>query len=54
MTTILIIILVLFLLFGGGMSWRLWGGRGLGGSLVGMILIIVIVMWLMGDFRTAP
>jgi hypothetical protein len=49
MTTILIIVLLILLLGGGGGYYghRRYGGRGLGGVL-GLILIILLVLWLIG------
>ena len=49
MSTLLIIIL-LIILFGGGGGYyahRSWGGRGLGGVL-GLVLLIIVVLWLVG------
>jgi hypothetical protein len=49
MTTVLIIVLLILLLSGGGGYYghRRYGGRGLGGVL-GLILIMVLVLWLIG------
>jgi hypothetical protein len=42
----LLIILVLFLLLGGGpYGYNRWGNQGLGGIL-GLVLVIVLVLWL--------
>lgn len=44
------IVIVLVLLLGGGggyYGYNRYGGRGLGGSL-GLVLIILIVFWLLG------
>jgi hypothetical protein len=46
MTTILIIVLLVLLLGGGGYyGHRNYGGRGLGGVL-GLVLVIVLIVWL--------
>jgi hypothetical protein len=52
MGTILIIIVLLLLLSGGGgyYGYNRYGGRGLGGVL-GLVLIIIIVLWLVGAFH---
>ena len=53
MSTILIIILIL-LIFGGGGGYyahRSYGGRGLGGVL-GLVVVILLVLWLVGAFAT--
>lgn len=49
MSTLLIII-VLILIFGGGGSYfgyRRYGGRGLGGVL-GFILLVLVILWFAG------
>ena len=46
---LLIILLVLLLLFGGGGFY--FGGPIIGGSGIGLILIICLVNYLMGGFR---
>jgi hypothetical protein len=50
MTLILILLLLVLLFGGGGWGYRRYGGRGLGGVL-GTVLIILLVMWLVGDFH---
>ena len=53
MSTLLIII-ILLILFGGGGGYyahRSYGGRGLGGVL-GLILVILLVLWLAGALTT--
>jgi hypothetical protein len=48
--TLLIVIVLVVVLFGGGggyYGYRTYGGRGLGGAL-GLVLIILVVMWLLG------
>jgi hypothetical protein len=46
MTTILIIVLLVLLLGGGGYyGHRNYGGRGLGGVL-GLVLVIILIVWL--------
>lgn len=47
---ILLIILVLFLLFGGGGFYI--GGPVVGGSGLGLILLVCLIVFLMGGFRT--
>ncbi|MDP1966704.1 MAG: DUF3309 family protein [Reyranella sp.] len=52
MTTILIVIVLILLLGGGGYyGHSRYGGRGLGGVL-GLVLLIVVVLWLVGALRT--
>jgi uncharacterized protein DUF3309 len=53
MTTILIIVLLILLLGGGGGYYghRRYGGRGLGGVL-GLMLVILLVLWLIGALGT--
>lgn len=47
---ILLVLLVLLLLFGGGGFY--FGGPAVGGGGLGLILVICIVIYLMGGFRT--
>jgi hypothetical protein len=48
--TILLIILIILLLGGGGYyGYGRWGGRGLGGVLV-LVLIVIAVIWLFGGW----
>ena len=47
---ILLLIVVLFLLFGGGGFY--FGGPVIGGSGLGLVLLICLVIFLMGGFRT--
>ena len=47
----LLIIFVLLLLFGGGGGFY-FGGPVIGGSGLGLILLICLVVFLMGGFRT--
>ena len=52
MSTILIIIVLVLLLGGGGYyGHSRYGGRGLGGVL-GLVLLIVVLLWLFGGLRT--
>lgn len=54
MSTLLIIV-VLILLFGGGggyYSYNRYGGRGLGGVL-GLVLIVMLVLWLAGGLHVS-
>jgi hypothetical protein len=44
----LLLIIILLLLFGGGGFY--WGGPVYGGSAIGLILVICIIMLLMGAF----
>jgi hypothetical protein len=46
---LLLIILVLLLLFGGGGFY--FGGPAIGGSGLGLILLICLVIYFMGGFR---
>jgi len=45
-----VVIVVLFLLFGGGGFY--FGGPVIGGSGLGLVLLICLVIFLMGGFRT--
>jgi hypothetical protein len=47
---ILLLLVVLLLLFGGGGFY--FGGPVIGGSGLGLILAICLVVYLMGGFRT--
>lgn len=47
---ILLVLLVLLLLFGGGGFY--FGGPAVGGSGLGLILLICVIVYLMGGFRT--
>jgi hypothetical protein len=53
LSTLLIIILIIVLLGGGGgyYGYRSYGGRGLGGVL-GLVLVILLVLWLVGALGT--
>ena len=46
---LIILILVLLLLFGGGGFY--FGGPAFGGSALGLILVIALVLYFMGSFR---
>jgi hypothetical protein len=52
-TTLVIVLLVLLLLFGGGGGYygrrAGWRGPQYGGSLLGLILLILLVLWLTGN-----
>ncbi|HLZ67284.1 MAG TPA: DUF3309 family protein [Aliidongia sp.] len=52
MGTILIIVLLILLLGGGGgyYGYSRYGGRGFGGAL-GLVLIILVVLWLFGGLH---
>jgi hypothetical protein len=52
--TILLIVLIILLLGGGGGYYghRRYGGRGLGGVL-GLVLVVILVLWLVGALGTA-
>jgi hypothetical protein len=52
MSTLLIIVVLILLLGGGGgyFGYNRYGGRGLGGVL-GLVLIIVLVFWLAGGLH---
>ena len=45
----LLLILILFLLFGGGGFYI--GGPAIGGSALGLVLLICLIVYLMGGFR---
>jgi hypothetical protein len=52
--SLLLIIIILLVLFGGGGGYyahRSYGGRGLGGVL-GLVIVIILVLWLLGVFAT--
>jgi hypothetical protein len=52
MGTILIIVVIVLLLGGGGgyYGYRQYGGRGLGGAL-GRVLLILLVLWFFGGLH---
>jgi len=47
---ILLLMVVLLLLFGGGGFY--FGGPVIGGSGLGLILLICLIVWIAGGFRT--
>ena len=47
---LILLILVLFILFGGGGFY--FGGPVIGGSGLGLVLLICLIIYLMGGFRT--
>jgi hypothetical protein len=47
---ILLVLLVLLLLFGGGGFY--FGGPAIGGGGLGLVLVICLIIWVMGGFRT--
>ena len=47
---LLLVVVVLLLLFGGGGFYL--GGPAYGGSGIGLILLVCLVIYLMGGFRT--
>jgi len=47
---LLLIIIVLLLLFGGGGFY--FGGPAIGGSGLGLVLLICLIVWALGGFRT--
>jgi hypothetical protein len=47
----LLIIVVLLLLFGGGGFY--FGGPVIGGSGLGLILLICLIAWVLGGFRSS-
>ncbi len=55
MSTILIIILLILLLGGGGgyYGYNRYGGTGLGGALV-LVLIVLAVLWFLGMIGSHP
>jgi hypothetical protein len=51
--SLIVIIIILLLLFGGGGGYyahRTYGGRGLGGVL-GLVLIVILILWLVGGLH---
>ncbi len=55
----IILIIVLVLLFGGGGSYYYgrnagWGTPHYGGSLVGLVLVVLVVLWLTGNLGAGP
>lgn len=46
--TILIIVLLIILLGGGGYGYRRFGTRG-AGSVLGLVLVIILILWLLGQ-----
>ena len=55
MSTILIIVLLLLLLGGGGgyYGYNRFGGRGLGGA-IGLVVVVLLALWLFGGLRLHP
>ncbi len=54
MSTLIIVLLLLLLLGGGGYyGHRAYGPTGLG-SVVGLVLVVVLVLWLLGAIGGAP
>ncbi len=47
---LLLVLVILLLLFGGGGFY--FGGPVIGGSGVGLILLVCLIVYLMGGFRT--
>ncbi len=47
---ILLLVLILVLLFGGGGFY--FGGPVIGGSGLGLILLLCLIIWTLGGFRT--
>jgi hypothetical protein len=48
-SNMIVLIIVLILLFAGGIGWNQgWYGGGGFGSILGLILIIILVCWLLG------
>ena len=47
---LLLLVVVLLLLFGGGGFY--FGGPAIGGSGLGLVLLICLIVFLMGGFRT--
>ncbi len=46
----LLVLLIVLLLFGGGLGVH-YGGPVWGGGSVGTILVIVLILWILGVFR---
>ena len=55
MSTILIIVVLILLLGGGGgyYGYNRYGGRGLGGVL-GLVRVVLLVVWLLGGLHLNP
>jgi Protein of unknown function (DUF3309) len=55
MQTILIIVVLVLLLGGGGgyYGYNRYGGRGIGGGL-GLVLLVLFVVWLLGGLHLGP
>jgi Protein of unknown function (DUF3309) len=55
MSTLLIIVVLILLLGGGGgyYGYNRYGGRGLGGVL-GLVLVIMLAVWLFGGLHLNP
>jgi Protein of unknown function (DUF3309) len=54
MSTILIIVVLILLLGGGGYyGYNRYGGRGLGGVL-GLVLVVLLAVWLFGGLHINP
>ena len=51
-TNLLLVLLVLLLLFGGGGFY--WGGPAYGGGGLGLVLLVCLIIFLMGGFRSRP
>jgi len=48
----LLLVIILLLLFGGGGFY--FGGPAIGGSGLGLVLLIALVIYFMGGWRTRP
>jgi uncharacterized protein DUF3309 len=54
MSTILIIVVLILLLGGGGYyGYDRYGGRGIGGVL-GLVLVVLLAVWLFGGLHLNP
>ena len=56
---LIVLIVLLVLLFGGGGGYYYglgagWGAPHYGGGLLGLVLLIVLILWLTGNFGGGP
>jgi hypothetical protein len=53
MSTILIIVVLILLLGGGYYGYNRYGGRGIGGVL-GLVVVVLLAVWLFGGLHLNP